>query len=95
MFSGPGSMHDGLVRALYCDVSDLASAMCMATSHTRLRACDYYTSTTLIGGKGGASSSLLHNTRGGRMEYVNARWMYNLHGFLHGIERIIFHGALD
>ena len=95
MFSGPGSILDGLVRALYCDVSDLASAICMATSHTRLRARDYYTSTTLIGGKGGAGSSSLHNTREGRTKYVNARWMYNLHGFLHGIKWIIFDGPLD
>ena len=31
-----------------------------ATSHTRLRARDHYTSSTLIGGKGGADPSLLH-----------------------------------
>ena len=30
-----------------------------ATSHTRLRACDHYTSSTLIGGKGGAGPSSL------------------------------------
>ena len=28
-------------------------------------------------------------------EYVNARWMSSLHGFLHGIEWIMFHGHLD
>jgi hypothetical protein len=27
--------------------------------------------------------------------YVNARWMYNLHGFLDGIKWIMFHGHLD
>jgi hypothetical protein len=27
--------------------------------------------------------------------YVNARWMESLHGFLHGIERVMFHGHLD
>jgi hypothetical protein len=29
------------------------------------------------------------------MEYVNARWMQSLHGFLHGITRIMFHDHLD
>ena len=29
------------------------------------------------------------------MEYLNARWMQSLHGFLHNIEWIIFHGHLD
>ena len=43
-----------------------------ATSHTRLRARDPYTSSTLIGGKGGAGPSLFHK---GPTEYVNARWM--------------------
>ena len=33
-----------------------------ATSHTRLRARDHCTSSTLIGGKGGAGPSLLHIT---------------------------------
>jgi hypothetical protein len=43
-----------------------------ATSHTRLRARDHYTSSTLIGGEGGAGpSSLLE----GPTEYVNVRWM--------------------
>jgi hypothetical protein len=31
-----------------------------ATSHTRLPACDHYTSSTLVGGKGGAGLSSLH-----------------------------------
>jgi hypothetical protein len=66
-----------------------------ATSHTKLRACDHYTLSTLIGGKGGAGPSLLHTLLEGPMEYVNARWMYNLHGFLHGIQWIMFHGHLD
>jgi hypothetical protein len=30
----------------------------------------------------------------GPTEYVNARWMKSLHGFLHGIEWIMFHGHL-
>jgi hypothetical protein len=33
-----------------------------ATSHTRLRAHDHYTSSTPIGGKGGTGPSLLHTT---------------------------------
>ena len=43
-----------------------------ATSHMRLRARDQYTSSTLIGGKGGASPSLLPTTLEGPTEYVNA-----------------------
>ena len=46
-----------------------------ATSHTRLRAHDRYTSSTLIGGEGGAGPGLLHTTLEGPTEYVNARWM--------------------
>ena len=46
-----------------------------ATSHMRLRACDHYISSTLIGGKGGAGPSSLHTTLEGPMEYVNATWM--------------------
>ena len=61
-----------------------------ATSHTRLRAHDHRTSSTLIGEKGGASPSSLHTTLEGPTEYVNARWMWSLHGFLHGIEWIMF-----
>ena len=61
----------------------------------RLRARDQYASSTLIGGKGGASPSSLHTTLERPTEYVNARWMWSLHGFLHGIEWIMFHGHLD
>ena len=46
-----------------------------ATSHTRLGARDHYTSSTLIGGKGGDGPSSLHATLEGPQEYVNARWM--------------------
>jgi len=46
-----------------------------ATSHTRLRARDHYTSSTLIGGKGSAGPSSLHTTLEGLTEYVTARWM--------------------
>ena len=66
-----------------------------ATSHTRLRAHDHYTSSILIGGKGGVGPSLLHTRLEGPTEYVNARWMQSLHGFLHGINWIMFHGHLD
>jgi len=46
-----------------------------ATSHTRLRARDHYTSSALIGGKGGASPSSLHTTLEGPTECVDARWL--------------------
>ena len=44
----------------------IGSACNSTTSHTRVRARDHYTSSTLIGGKGGAGpSSLLHTTARG------------------------------
>ena len=46
-----------------------------ATSHTRLRARDHSTSSTLIGGKGGAKPSSLHTTLEEPTECVDARWM--------------------
>ena len=46
-----------------------------ATSHMRLRTRDHCTSSTLIGVKARGGPSSLHNTLGGSMEYVNARWM--------------------
>ena len=42
-----------------------------ATSQTRLRAHDPYTSSTLIGGKGGAGPSFLHTTLEGPKEYAS------------------------
>jgi hypothetical protein len=46
-----------------------------ATSHTRLRAHDRYTSSTLIGGKGKAGPSVLHTTPKGPMEYsIKRTW---------------------
>jgi hypothetical protein len=39
------------------------------------RARDYYTASTLIGGKGGAGPSSLNTALEGPMEKVNARWM--------------------
>ena len=44
-----------------------------ATSQVRLRARDHYTSSTLIGGKGGANPSSLHATLEGPTEYVNGK----------------------
>ena len=46
-----------------------------ATLHTRLRARGHYTSSTLIGGEGGAGPSSLHTTLEGPTKYVNTRWM--------------------
>ena len=66
-----------------------------ATSHRRLRARDHCTSTTLIGGKGGAGPSSLHTTLEGATEYVNARWNARFTWIVHGIEWIVFHGHLD
>ena len=69
-----------------------------ATSNTRLRARDHYTSSTLVGGQGGAApSSLLHAMRKGPMEGVCECKMgvFSLHGFLRGIQWIVVHGHLD
>jgi hypothetical protein len=46
-----------------------------APSNTRLGALDQCTSSSLIGGKGGAGPSSLHTMLEGPTEYVNARWM--------------------
>jgi hypothetical protein len=67
-----------------------------ATSHMRLIAheTDHYTSTTLIGGKGGASpSSLLHTTIEGPTEYVKRQDGLKL--FIYDIEWIVFCGYLE
>ena len=56
---------------------------------------DHYTSSTRIGGKGGAGPSLLHTSLEGPTEYVNIIWMSSLHGFLHGTKWIMCHGHLD
>ena len=74
-------MHPKLLYILHTSMPVECSVTCKyrlsnkATSHTRLRALDHYTSSTLIGGKGGAGPSLLHITLEGPTEYVNARWM--------------------
>ena len=56
---------------------------------------DHYTSSTLFGGKGGGGPSSLCTTLEGPMEYVNARWMWSIHGILHGIKWIMFLDHLD
>ena len=52
-------------------MSVLVSLRLKATSHTRLRAHNYYTSSTLNGGKGGARLSSLHAMLEGPTEYVS------------------------
>jgi hypothetical protein len=54
-----------------------------ATSHMRLRACDQYTSSTLIGVKAGAGPSSLHTTLKGPTKYVNAIWITTWHRMNH------------
>ena len=88
---GPGVSKDGTIIIKH----GWRRFIIRATSHTRLRACGHYTLSTLIGGKGRAGPSLLYTTLEGPTEYVNARWMQSLHGFLHGIEWLVFHGHLD
>ena len=68
--SAPPPSHDGYVSAIA--ISPKTEHTIRATSHTRLRAHDHYTSSTLIGGKGGAGPSSLHTTLEGPSEYVNA-----------------------
>jgi hypothetical protein len=67
-------VHYQLVPPLYMVTTLVFVLVLRATSHTRLRAHDHYTSSTLIGGKGGAGPSSLHTTPEGPSEYVNARW---------------------
>ena len=49
-------------------MSKIQPIVFMVTSHTKLRARDQSTSSTLIGGKGGTSPSSLHTTLEGQME---------------------------
>ena len=57
-----------LLKMVCCIPSCTPRLQRRATSHTRLRACDHYTSSTLIGGKGGAGPSSLHTTLEGPTE---------------------------
>ena len=75
-----------------------ASTKLRATSHTRLRACDHYTSNTLVGGKGGAGLSLLlHTTLEGPAEYMNIQDECKVYmdWIPPGIVSTMFHGHLD
>ena len=73
--------------AVWCEILK----MLRATSHTRLRARDHFTSSTLIGGKGGAGQVRFIQ----RLRDHQSKWMQDgcsLHGFLHGIKWVMFHG---
>jgi hypothetical protein len=74
------------IRVNHLHGRETFEARVRATSHMRLRVCDHYTSSTLIGGKGGVSPSTLHTTLEGPMEYANADGCKSPHGFLHDIE---------
>ena len=52
------------------NIESLTSLWVKATFYTRLGACDHYTSSTLICGKGGAGPSSLHTTLERPIEYV-------------------------
>jgi hypothetical protein len=54
--------------ARHIDVVEPSKRNIRVASHTRLRARDHYTSCTLIGGEGGAGSSLLHTMLEGPTE---------------------------
>ena len=64
-----------IVRMIHLPFCGMGGDALRATSHMRLRARDQVTSSTLIGGKGGAHPSSLRTTLEGPTEYVNARWM--------------------
>ena len=67
-----------------------------ATSHTRLGARDHALQPlSLVEKPVLVQLRFTLRLRDQRREYVNARWMSSLHGFLRGIEWIMFHGHLD
>ena len=80
---GPSRFH-GHGSCLICE-----AALLRATSHTRLRACDHYTSSTLIGGEGGAGPSSLHNYARGTNKVceckmnVKSTWILTWHRMDH------------
>ena len=53
----------------------IAHVTLRATSNTRMGACDYCTSSTLIGEKDKASPSSLHTMLEGPTKKATARWM--------------------
>ena len=63
----------------------------------RLRACDHITLQAFSRWwkRRSWSKFVLHTTLEGSTEYVHARWMLCLHGFLHGIEWVMFHVHWD
>jgi hypothetical protein len=72
-------VHLGSYNSNICHLLDVEVVFSFrrATSHTRLRARDHYTSSTPIGGKK-AERVQVHFTqrlRDQRSEYLNARWM--------------------
>ena len=62
----------------------------LGTLYTRDWARDHCNSSPLVGGKGRAGPSSLHTTLEGPTEYVNAKWMSSVHGFLLYIKWIMF-----
>jgi hypothetical protein len=59
-----------------CYCTNVKPNLIRATSHTRLRGHDQYTSSPLIGGKGGAGPSSLHTMREGPI-YGVYKWMHD------------------
>jgi hypothetical protein len=67
-------LGDGL-WTLYFELSQFHGHGSWLVCEVALRARDHSTSSTLVGGKGGAGPSSLHAMLEGPTEYVNARWM--------------------
>ena len=65
---------------------------CRATSHTRLKAHDHCILKSLIGQKCWDCPSSLHTRKWRLKGSKTISWMTSLHGFLHGILWITFHG---
>jgi hypothetical protein len=81
---------------LIIDSWQVMSLILRATSHTRLRARDHYTSSTPLVEK--AEPVQVHFTL--RSSDQRSMWIQDackvyMHGFLHGIKWIVFHGHLD